>query len=100
MSNGQRKLIMQEVLSKPGYEERPRSEWEFYELCIEESEDIWRPGFILKQTRAQWIEIDRQVMWEDPEWERWLTLKKAKDRYDGRLRALRAMGFTRSDMAY
>lgn len=98
MSNDQRKLVMQEVLSKPGYEELPRSEWEFYELCIEEADDIWRPGFIVKQTHAQWIEIDRQVMWEEPDWERWPTLKKAKDKYEERLQVLRSKGFTQSDM--
>lgn len=98
LANQQRRLVLQEVLSKPGYEELPRFEWAFYELCIEESDDIWRPGFILKQTRARWSQIDRQVMWEEPEWERWPTLKKAKDKYEERLQALQARGFTQSDM--
>jgi hypothetical protein len=30
MSSNQRKLVMQEVLYKPDYEERPRSEREFH----------------------------------------------------------------------
>ena len=64
MPNEQRTLVMQEVLSKPDYENLPRSEWEFYELCIEESDDIGQLSFIVKQTHVQWIEIDRQVMWE------------------------------------
>jgi hypothetical protein len=98
MPDEQRKLIMQEVLTKPGYEELPLSEQEFYELCIEESDDIWRPGFIVKQTHGQWIEIDRQVMWEEPERELWPILKKAKEKYEEWCQSLRAKGFTQSDM--
>ena len=100
MPNEQRKLVRQEVLFKPGYEELPRSEWAFYELCFEKSDDIRRPGFILKQTHAQWIEIDRQVMWEEPEWERWPTLKKAKERCEEWRKALAAKGFVHSDMEF
>ncbi len=60
LSNQQRKLVLQEVLSKPGTETLPLAEQEFYELCIEESDDIWRPGFVVTQTRGQWSEIDGQ----------------------------------------
>ncbi len=98
--NEQRKLVMQEVLSKPGYEDLPRSEWEFFELCIEELNDVWRHGFIAKQTHAQWIEIDRQVMWEEPEWERWPTLNKAKERCEEWKKALAAKGFVHPDMEF
>ena len=54
LTNQLRKPVMQEVLSKPGAETRPLAEREFFELCIEESDDIWRPGFIVRQTHAQW----------------------------------------------
>ena len=97
-SNQQRKLVMQEVLSKPGAETLPLAEQEFFELCIEESDDVFRPGFVVKQSRAQWIEIDRQVMWEDAGWERWPTLKKAEERCDEWRKALAAKGFTQSDL--
>jgi len=100
LASQQRKLVLQEVLSKPGAEALPLAEQEFYELCIEESDDIWRPGFIVKQTHSQWSEIDQQEMWEEPEWERWPTLKKAKEKYEERLQALRAKGFTQSDMEF
>jgi len=100
MPNEQRKLVMQEVLSKPGYEELPRSEWEFHELCIEESEDVYRPGFIVKQAHARWIEIDRQIMWEDPETEQWPTLKAAKEKYEERREVLAGKGFVHSDMDF
>jgi hypothetical protein len=91
---------MQEILSKPGADNALQAEQEFFELCIEESDDIWRPGFVVKQTRAQWSEIDGQVMWEEPEWERWSTLKKAKEKCEERRKALAAKGFTQSDMDY
>ena len=98
LANQQRKLVLQEVLSKPGAETLPLAEQEFFELCIEESDDIWRPGFVVKQTRAQWSEIDGQVMWEDPEWERWPTLKKAKEKCEEWRKALATKGFAQSDM--
>ena len=88
------------MVSQPGYRNLPRSQWEFYELCIEETGDIGRPGFIVKQTRCQWSEIDGQVMWEEPECDRWLTLRMAEEGYEGRLHALRARGFTESDMGF
>ena len=100
LPNQQRKLVLQEVLSKPGAETLPLAEQEFYELCIEESDDVFRPGFIVQQTHAQWSEIDRQVMWEEPEWERWPTLQKAKDRCEEWRKALAAKGFTQSDLDF
>jgi hypothetical protein len=100
LANQQRKLVFQEVLSKPGADNAPLAEQEFIELCIEESDDNWRPGFIVKQTHAQWSEIDGQVMWEEPEWERWPTLKKAKERCEEWRKALAARGFTQSDMDF
>ena len=89
-SNQQRKLVLQEVLSKPDAEILPLAEQEFYELSIEESDDVFRPGYVVKKTHAQWSEIDGQVMWEDPEWERWPTLKKAKERCEEWRKALAA----------
>ena len=99
-ANQQRKLVLQEVLSKPGAENLPLAEQEFFELCIEESDDVFRPGFVVKKTRAQWIEIDRQVMWEEPEWERWPTLQKAKERCEEWRKALAAKGFNQSDLEF
>jgi hypothetical protein len=90
--------LMQEILSRPGYEKIARSEREFYELCVEESGDRGRPGFVVKQARAIWNESDKLFSWERPEWERLPTLKEAKERYEARREALRAKGFTDSDM--
>lgn len=100
LANQRRKLVLQEVLSKPGAQSALLAEQEFYELCIEESDDVRRPGFIVKQTLAQWSEIDGQYMWEEPEWERWPTLKRAKERCGEWRKALVAKGFTQSDMDF
>lgn len=89
---------MQEILSKPGYEQLPRSEQEFYELRIDDSDDIQRPGFIVKQTRASRNERDTEFIWADYEWERLPTLREARERYEARREALRAKGFTHSDI--
>jgi len=98
LGNQERRLVLREVLSKASSVSHPRPEPEFYELCIEESDDVFRPGFILKQTRAQWSEIDGQVMWDEPEWERWPTLKKAESRCEEWRKSLAAQGFTQSDL--
>jgi hypothetical protein len=100
LGNQQRKLVLQEILSKPGAEIRPLVEQEFFELCIEESDDVFRPGFVVKLTRAQWSEVDRQVMWEEPEWERWPTLKTAKEKCERWRKTLAAKGFSQSDMDF
>jgi hypothetical protein len=89
---------MQEVLSKPGYEKLPLSERELYELRLDDSSDSWRPGFIVSEVYERWSEIDRQFMLVASESERWPTLEKAKERYEARREALRAKGFTQSDM--
>ncbi len=48
-----RSLELQEVLSKPGPESAPLADQELFELSIEKSEDVFRPGFVVKQSRAQ-----------------------------------------------
>jgi len=100
MADAQRKLVMQEVLSKPGYEKFPHSEWEFFELSIEEIDASGRLRFAVKQTPARWIEIGRDVMWEDPEIEPFPTLESARERYEERREALAAKGFVHSDMDF
>ncbi len=89
---------MQELFSKPGTEDLPLSEQEFYELRIDDSPDPDRPGFVLMQSRAQWSEIDRQMMWDEIEKEHWITYQAAMNRYERRRQALAARGFTESDM--
>ena len=91
-------IFMQELLSKADDRKIPLSEQEFYELRLDDSTDIWRPGFIVKEAHAQWSEIDRQIMWDDLESERLPTLEEAKERYEARRLALFQRGFIHSDM--
>jgi hypothetical protein len=49
MQNDPRKLFMQEVLSRPGYEKTALAEHVFYELCIKESNDGRWPGYVVTQ---------------------------------------------------
>ena len=89
---------MQEVLSKTVDPKAPLEDQEFYELRIDDSDDVWRPGFVVIQTHAQWSEIDLQVMWDEPETERCFTYEHAKKQYETRRLALTEMGFIYSDM--
>ena len=91
-------IVHQEVLSRSRDEDQPLARQELYELRIEESDDIWRPGFVVKQIRAAWDEVANKVMWAEPESERWPTLRKAQERCEARRDALRAQGFDCSDM--
>jgi hypothetical protein len=61
---------------------------------------VFRPGFVVKQTRAEWSEIDGQVMREGSESERWPTLKRAKERCEEWRKAMAAKGFSQSDMNF
>ena len=61
---------------------------------------MFRPGFVVKLTRAQWSDIDGQFVFQSPKWERWLTLKKAKETCEEWRKALAAKGFVHSDMEF
>jgi hypothetical protein len=89
---------MQELLSKADDPKISLSEQEFYELRLDDSADIWRPHFIVKQAHARWTEVDRQIMWDELESDRLPTLEEAKERYEARRLALFQRGFIYSDM--
>lgn len=91
-------IVHQEVLSRSGDERKPLVQQQFYELRIEESDDIWRPGFVVKQIHSAWDEAAHKVTWAEPELERWPTLRKAQERCAARREALRAQGFGYSDL--
>jgi hypothetical protein len=93
-----RMLVMQEILTRPDSQSAPVHHQEFFELCIEESDDLFRPGFLVRQTHGEWSEIDGQVMFEEPTWERWPTLKKAEAVYKAWRNTLADLGFSQSDM--
>lgn len=63
---------MQELLSKTADPKTPPCEREFYELRLDDSDDIGQTGLIVSQTRAQWREIARAIMRDDFEIERCL----------------------------
>ena len=89
---------VQEVLSKTIDSNAPLKGHEFYELRLDDSNDAWRPGFVVTQAHAEWSEIDRQVMWDDTESERCLTYERAQERYAARRLTLAEKGFIYSDM--
>ena len=89
---------MQEVLSRTDDPEIPLRDQEFYELRLDDSDDIWKPGYFVKQAHAQWSEIDQQIMWDGFDFEQCATLEKAKERYAARRLALAEEGFIYSDM--
>lgn len=72
-------IVHQEVLSRSRDEGNPLARQQFYELRIEELDDVWCPGFVVKQIRAAWDEVANQVKWAEPESERWPTLRKARN---------------------
>ena len=88
---------MQIILSKPGNEFLPRSDQEFYELRMDDSPNPDRPGFIVMQSRAQWSDADRCVMWDQIETEHLDFLQAARNCFMARLRTLSDQGFTLSN---
>jgi hypothetical protein len=89
---------VQEVLSRTVDPKAPLKGQEFYELRLDDSDDIWRPGFIVTQAHAKWSEINQQVIWDETESEQCLTYDHAKQRYEARRLALAQQGFLYSDM--
>lgn len=93
-------LVVQEVLAKPGYETLSLAEQEFYELRLDDLDDLGRRRFFVKQAHIQWSEIDQQMMWDIPPAESFPTLAQAEARYESRRKALVKMGFSQSDMDF
>ena len=89
---------MQELLTKTDVLIVPLRDQQFYELRLDDSDDISRPGHIVRQSHAMWSEIDCQIVWDDFEIERCSTLEEAKARYAARRRDLVQKGFIYSDM--
>ncbi len=89
---------MQEVLSRTIDPKAPLEGQVFYELRIDDSDDVWRPGFVVSQAHAQSSEIDQQITWDETEYERCSTYAHGEERYTARRRALVEKGFIYSDM--
>jgi hypothetical protein len=89
---------MREILSKCVDQKTPVSEQEFYELRLDDTDDIWRGRHIICETHARWDKSVGMTVWDKPEIEYVRTLEEAKARYEERRAALGARGFTYSDM--
>lgn len=84
---------MQEILSNAVDPNAPVAGQEFYELRIEDSDEVRSPGFVVSQAHAQWSEIARRIIWDDAETEQCVTYEIARARYEARRRALVEKGF-------
>ena len=89
---------MQEVFSRSIDSKIQLEGQEFYELRIDDSADIWRPGFIVAEAHAQWSESSQQIVWDETEYERCAAYAEVKERYEVRRRALAEKGFIYSGM--
>jgi hypothetical protein len=89
---------MQEVLSNAGESNAPLAAQEFYELCLEDSDDIWKGRHIVRQAHARWDQMACRIVWENIETEYARTLEEAKQRYEARRASLVKQGFRYSDM--
>jgi hypothetical protein len=88
---------MQEVLSKPGWEETPIDQIELFELALEEMTDPERP-FVVRRTRYEWDPEISQIVPVEHILDQAKTLKDAEDRYAVHLKILAHLGFVCSDM--
>jgi len=89
---------MQEVLSKANDPKALPSEQELYELSLLDEANDLGIRYIVRQWHAEWIEIDRQVMWDQEEAEYFWIQAEAKQRYAERRLALTERRFIYSDM--
>jgi len=86
-------IVVEEVLSRPGENDKPIAEQEYWTLGIVDWTESWRPGFAVQQARAFWSEIDRQFMCTELETELYPLLIDAEERYETRRLALLKMVF-------
>ena len=66
----------------------------YYLLNLYDSENPWKPGYVVQQSSATWSKIDRQVIFEEIETEILTTFRKAEQQYAARRLALLGRGWT------
>jgi hypothetical protein len=90
-------LAMREVISSTADPKAPHQGQEFYELSLFDEANDLGTRYRVRQARAEWSEIDGQVMWDQEEVEHFWILAEEKKRYvnETRLRreGLRPLGF-------
>jgi resolvase-like protein len=74
-------LDMQEILSRTDDSKAPLRDQEFYELRLDDSDEMWDRQFVVREAHAQWHEECGQVVWDEAETEILPTLEEAKERY-------------------
>ena len=89
---------MQELLSRSDDSKVPLRDQEFYELRLDDSDEMWNCQFVVRVAHAQWHEECGRVVWDEAETEILQTLEEAKERYAKRRRSLVEKGFIYSDM--
>jgi hypothetical protein len=95
-------IYMQEVLARPGENEKPFKEQEYWTLDLLDFSDDWRPHFVVQQYRGAWSEVDGRFMCggNGSDYEVIETLDKAKKHYEARRAKLMAEGFIHSDLDF
>jgi hypothetical protein len=91
-------LAMQEILSRTNDPKAPLRDQEFYGLELCESVASGETAYCVREARVQWDDSVKDMVWDEPEIEAFVTLHEAKERYAARRQALAEKGFTYSDM--
>jgi hypothetical protein len=89
---------MSEILSKTDDPNAPLSGQEFYELCLDDCDDIWKGRHFVRERHAYWDASLGMIVWDEPVIEYARTLEDAKVLYEARRASLGAKGFIYSDM--
>jgi hypothetical protein len=89
---------MQEVLSKTVDTNAPLKDQEFYELRLDDSDNIWRGRCMIREARVHWDSGFGRFVWDEPLVEYALNREVAREQYEARRAALVERGFIYSDM--
>lgn len=78
----------------------PLREQPFYELRIDEWDEIRGVGLFVRERHYQWSEIDRRIMSTETPVETAETYPEARRIYESRRQRLIGAGFTHSDLDF
>jgi hypothetical protein len=93
-------LAMQEILSRTGDSKAPLRDQEFYRLELCESVASGETAYCVREAHVRWDDSVKDMVWDEPEIEAFVTLRKAKEHHAARRQALVEKGFTYSDMDF
>jgi hypothetical protein len=89
---------MQETFTRTTDAKAPLHELDIYELRLFDESNEFGTRYCVKQSHAEWSEIDGQIMWDQEEVEHFWVIAEAKKRYEERRVALAELGYIYSDM--